>query len=318
MGCMIYGVFLVSSEILTIGALISCIQMTNHITSPVYTLVDRISSFKSVKKIFSKIDSVENNNVIELSTNELLDDFINFKLDNISFNYDDKEILKSINYKFKNGKKYALVGLSGSGKSTILKLLFRIINSKNGVITINDKKIENIKYNSFINKISYIDQNIFVFSGSIYDNITLFNKKYSYNKVKDILNILGLEKFIPNISDENFISENGNNLSLGEKQRLSIARVLIREPQVILADEILASLDNENALKIENYLISNKNQTLISVTHRLIPEVLKKYDKIIVLKDGKIVEDDSLEKLLSSNSYFKKLYNFQITKNKFF
>lgn len=120
-----------------------------------------------------------------------------------------------------------------------------------------------------------------------------------------------MEKFIPNILDENFISENGNNLSLGEKQRLSIARVLIRKPQVILADEISASLDNKNALKIENYLLSNKNQTLISVTHRLIPELLKKYDKIIVLKDGKIVEDDSLEQLLSSNGYFKKLYNFQ-------
>lgn len=314
LGCMVFGVFLVNKYVLTLGALITCIQMANHITNPVYTLVDRISSFKSVKKILEKIDTLEVCEE-ERANFEQICNFDNFSINDVVLNYGDKRVLDNINYKFEKNKKYALVGLSGSGKSTILKLLFGIISSDRGFIGINDKKLQDVEDSNFLDIVSYIDQNVFIFKGSIYDNITLYSKKYKEEDVYKLITILGLEKFADKLMDEDFIAENGSNMSLGEKQRIAIARSLIRQPEVILADEILASLDNENAKNIESYLLANKNLTLVSVTHRLIPEILKEYDEILVLKDGRIEEADTFDNLIKRDTYFKKLYNFESFNN---
>ena len=175
--------------------------------------------------------------------------------------------------------------------------------------------MDEVSRNSIINLISTINQNVFLFKGSIYDNITLFSRDYSEEKVKDVILKAELGKYLDRLYDKELISENANNLSGGEKQRISIARSLIKDTKIILADEILSSLDNEIAFSIEKGLLELENITLISVTHRLIKENLKQYDKILVLKDGKIEEKGNFKELMSFDSYFKKLYTISEVEN---
>ena len=196
-----------------------------------------------------------------------------------------------------------------------MKLISKRIKANEGKIYIDGTDLDEISRNSIINLISTINQNVFLFKGSIYDNITLFSRDYSEEKVKDVILKAELGKYLDRLYDKELISENANNLSGGEKQRISIARSLIKDTKIILADEILSSLDNEIAFSIEKGLLELENITLISVTHRLIKENLKQYDKILVLKDGKIEEKGNFEELMSFDSYFKKLYTISEVEN---
>lgn len=294
--------------------MIVCVQLTNHIVNPLMFAIESYGKFKSVDKILNKIENtlISEENV---ETTEIKDFNNKISLNDVSFKYDDKKVLENINFDFEKGKKYALVGLSGSGKSTLMKLISKRIKANEGKIYIDGTDLDEISRNSIINLISTINQNVFLFKGSIYDNITLFSRDYSEEKVKDVILKAELGKYLDRLYDKELISENANNLSGGEKQRISIARSLIKDTKIILADEILSSLDNEIAFSIEKGLLELENITLISVTHRLIKENLKQYDKILVLKDGKIEEKGNFEELMSFDSYFKKLYTISEVEN---
>ncbi|MBF4807027.1 MAG: ABC transporter ATP-binding protein, partial [Pseudoleptotrichia goodfellowii] len=231
-------------------------------------------------------------------------------LESVNFSYENKEILKNISYTFEKNKKYAIVGLSGSGKSTILKLLSGKIKATSGNITIDNTNINDLSEDSILSLYSYISQNVFLFKGSIFDNVTLYND-YPKEKVENILKKVGLEKFTKEMDDPDFVGENGVNFSGGEKQRISIARALIRETDILVANEILSNLDNETALKIEKELLNLKNITLISVTHRLFEETLTNFDEIIVLNEGCIVEKGSFKELIEKKSFFYKIYRLK-------
>lgn len=314
LGGFVCGGYLAYKGFITLGQMIVCVQLTNHIVNPLMFAIESYGKFKSVDKILNKIEntliSEENVETIEIK------DFNNkISLNDVSFKYDDKKVLENITFDFEKGKKYALVGLSGSGKSTLMKLISKRIKANEGKIYIDGTDLDEISRNSIINLISTINQNVFLFKGSIYDNITLFSRDYSEEKVKDVILKAELGKYLDRLYDKELISENANNLSGGEKQRISIARSLIKDTKIILADEILSSLDNEIAFSIEKGLLELENITLISVTHRLIKENLKQYDKILVLKDGKIEEKGNFEELMSFDSYFKKLYTISEVEN---
>ncbi|WP_338817656.1 ABC transporter ATP-binding protein [Parvimonas micra] len=314
LGGFVCGGYLAYKGFITLGQMIICVQLTNHIVNPLMFAIESYGKFKSVDKILNKIEntliSEENVEITEIK------DFNNkISLNDVSFKYDDKKVLENINFEFEKGKKYALVGLSGSGKSTLMKLISKRIKANDGKIYIDGIDLDEVSKNSIINLISTINQNVFLFKGSLYDNITLFSRDYSEEKVKDVILKAELGKYLDRLYDKELISENANNLSGGEKQRISIARSLIKDTKIILADEILSSLDNEIAFSIEKGLLELENITLISVTHRLIKENLKQYDKILVLKDGKIEEKGNFEELMSFDSYFKKLYTISEVEN---
>ena len=314
LGGFVCGGYLAYKGFITLGQMIVCVQLTNHIVNPLMFAIESYGKFKSVDKILNKIEntliSEENGETTEIK------DFNNkISLEDISFKYDDKKVLENISFDFEKGKKYALVGLSGSGKSTLMKLISKRIKANEGKIFVDGTDLDEISRNSIINLISTINQNVFLFKGSIYDNITLFSKDYSEEKVKDVILKAELGKYLERLYDKELISENANNLSGGEKQRISIARSLIKDTKIILADEILSSLDNEIAFSIEKGLLELENITLISVTHRLIKENLKKYNKILVLKDGKLEETGNFEELMNFDSYFKKLYTISEVEN---
>lgn len=281
LGGFVCGGYLAYKGFITLGQMIVCVQLTNHIVNPLMFAIESYGKFKSVDKILNKIENtlISEENV---ETTEIKDFNNKISLEDVSFKYDDKKVLENITFDFEKGKKYALVGLSGSGKSTLMKLISKRIKANEGKICIDGTDLDEISRNSIINLISTINQNVFLFKGSIYDNITLFSKDYSEEKVKDVILKAELGKYLDRLYDKELISENANNLSGGEKQRISIARSLIKDTKIILADEILSSLDNEIAFSIEKGLLELENITLISVTHRLIKENLKQYDKILV------------------------------------
>lgn len=314
LGGFVCGGYLAYKGFITLGQMIVCVQLTNHIVNPLMFAIESYGKFKSVDKILNKIENtlISEENV---ETTEIKDFNNKISLNDVSFKYDDKKVLENITFDFEKGKKYALVGLSGSGKSTLMKLISKRIKANDGKIYIDGIDLYEVSRNSIINLISTINQNVFLFKGSLYDNITLFSRDYSEEKVKDVILKAELGKYLDRLYDKELISENANNLSGGEKQRISIARSLVKDTKIILADEILSSLDNEIAFSIEKGLLELENITLISVTHRLIKENLKQYDKILVLKDGKIEEKGNFEELMSFDSYFKKLYTISEVEN---
>ena len=196
MGSFLFGGYLASKGVITIGTMLTCVQLTNHITNPVYAMVDRISSLKSTKKILEKMEKrnfSKEEQEISVTHKNLTEEIL---FDNVSFGYSKEvKILDNINIKIRKNRKYLIVGKSGSGKTTFLKLLSKKILPDTGNIYIDNIKLKNLSEKSLLDLISYISQNVFLFKGSIFENITLYND-YSEETVKEILLKMGLEKFM--------------------------------------------------------------------------------------------------------------------------
>ena len=208
------------------------------------------------------------------------------------------------------GKKYVIVGESGGGKSTLLKLLLRYYDDYEGQMFLDDIEFNKIKPDRWFDITSIIQQNVFIFNGTIKDNIVLY-KDYSDEKLNKAIRDSGLEKLIEKLPDgiNTLVGEGGNNLSGGEKQRISIARALIRDNSVLALDEATSSLDNNTAYSIENTILNLENVTCFVITHKLIKNLLTKYDQIIVMKNGQVKGIGTFEQLINENEYFNKLYN---------
>ena len=313
LGVLLLGGYLMYKKSITVGTAIIIIQLSTHIVGPVKLSISLINQIRSVAMIADKIEEI---------LEDTHDDFENIKLENFSksicienlnFSYtEERKALDNINITFDKNKKYAIVGESGSGKSTLIKLLMRYYNDYEGKISIDNLNIKNIYSSDLYKNISMIQQNVFMFDDSIKENIRL----YSNHDDKDILNACersGLNKLINKLPHgiNSLVGENGNKLSGGEKQRIAIARALINNTQILILDESTSALDNETAYNLENSLLNLENLTLITVTHKLIKNILNRYDEIIVMKNGKIIEKGNFEDLINIKGYFYSLYTIQ-------
>ncbi|WP_288679294.1 ABC transporter ATP-binding protein [uncultured Clostridium sp.] len=308
------GSYLIFIEKITYGTIIACLQLLGNIANPIYNSIEYFNRIKSLKNITSKITNLyENNNKNEMSINSIDKQNLrnSIKITNLNFGYDNSKLaLQNINLEFHKNKKYAIVGGSGSGKTTLLKVLTKDIVNYTGEVYFDDVLLRDISYESLYSIISIIHQNVFLFDTNIKENITLYND-YTEEEILYSITNSGLVKTLNNFQNglETLVGENGNNLSGGEKQRISIARSLIRNVPILILDEATSSLDNTTAYEIENLILSMENTTAIVVTHRLHENLLKKYDEIFVFKDGCLVENDSFENLMENKNYFYSLYN---------
>ena len=313
LGVLLLGGYFMYKKSITVGTAIIIIQLSTHIVGPVKLSISLINQIRSVAMIADKIEEI---------LEDTHDDFENTKLENFSksicienlnFSYtEERKALDNINLTFDKNKKYAIVGESGSGKSTLIKLLMRYYNDYEGKISIDNLNIKNIYSSDLYKNISMIQQNIFMFDDSIKENIRL----YSNHDDKDILDACkrsGLDKLLNKLPNgiNSLVGENGNKLSGGEKQRIAIARALINNTQILILDESTSALDNETAYNLENSLLNLENLTLITVTHKLIKNILNRYDEIIVMKNGKIIEKGNFEDLINIKGYFYSLYTIQ-------
>ena len=229
-------------------------------------------------------------------------------LQNLNFSYSQEiPVLQNITYCFEAGKKYAIVGNSGSGKSTLRELLQGGYTGYQGQIRYDGRELRSFRPDSLYNLISVIRQNVFLFNSSILDNITMF-RDFPEEKTALAVRRAGLESLLAARGADTPCGENGSSLSGGERQRISIARCLLQSTPVLLADEATASLDSATAFEITSSILSLDGITRILVTHRLEEPLLRRFDEILVLKDGRLTEHGSFDSLMENKAYFYSLF----------
>ena len=308
------GVFLIGAYLaltgkgVTPGIVIAFVNLMNFVIQPIATVPGILASRKAAKALMDKLSKALASNVreegIAVSDKKNCDISIN----NLSFAYEEeKQILKNITTRFETGKSYAIVGASGSGKSTLLNLLMAGNNNYAGEICFGDVELREISSESLYEMVSIIQQNVFVFNSSIRDNITMFHT-FEKSEVDHAIKLSGLDALITERGEDYLCGENGNVLSGGEKQRISIARCLLRKTPVLLVDEATAALDAETAFHVTSAILGLEDLTRIVVTHTLDEGLLKRYDSILTLKNGRIVETGSFEELMEQKGYFYSLY----------
>ena len=240
---------------------------------------------------------------------------IEFKDINFAYEMDEDQTLNSINLKFQGGMMTSLVGHSGSGKSTILNLIPRIYDAQSGDITIDNQSIYNCTLGSLRQQISMVSQETTLFDDTIKNNIKYANENVSDQEVYEVAKLSFCDEFINNLPNkfETLIGENGVRLSGGEKQRLSIARAMIKKSSIILLDEATSSLDAETEAKIQEALsILTKNKTTIVIAHRL--STILNSNNIYVINSGKVIDSGHHTELMSKSDIYKNFYEKQIQK----
>jgi ABC-type multidrug transport system fused ATPase/permease subunit len=303
-----YMVVFVEGSTITAGVVLLFVQLMNYILSPLSTLpkimAERKAAIAMVDKIAEALDSnASNDSSIDISKLEN-----GIKLEGLSFEYEEgKPVLNNVNYFFELGKKYAIVGGSGSGKTTMLNLLMSSYHSYDGSISYDDIELRDISSSSLYDIQSIIQQNVFVFNATIRDNITMFGE-FDDEEVTRAINLSGLSVLIEKRGEEYLCGENGNGLSGGEKQRISIARSLLKKSQVLLVDEATAALDAETAYQVSSSIIGLEGATAIVVTHSLDEALLKQYDGILTLKNGSLIEYGTFDELMERKEYFYSLF----------
>ncbi|HPT76413.1 MAG: ABC transporter ATP-binding protein [Clostridiales bacterium] len=309
------GTYFVIQKRITIGEMIACVQLMNNIISPLINILSKVNSLNSTKSISKNLIYINNYNTTDnIEKVEVEKTFFSkdITFEDVSFGYaPERKIINNFSFQFKQGGKYAIVGKSGSGKSTLIKLLIRYFDNYEGSIKIDGVNINDIKTEDYFKIISVIHQNVFVFDDTLENNITLYSK-YREEELRQAMALSGLNELLDNVTEglNTQIGEGGNSLSGGEKQRISIARSIIRKAPVLVMDEALASLDNQTAWDIENSILDIPSLTCINVTHKLNCKILKKYDAVIVLKNGEIEEFGHFDELMERKGYFYNLYNY--------
>ena len=243
------------------------------------------------------------------------DAYIKFRSVNFSYNLNEGKTLDLINLKFEGGKMTSLVGHSGSGKSTILNLIPRFYDIQSGDITIDDQSLYNTTIESIRDEISMVSQETTLFDDTIKNNIKYGKEDATDDEILEVAKLSFCHEFIKNLPDkyETLIGENGVRLSGGEKQRLSIARAMMKKSSIILLDEATSSLDTETESKIQEALkILTKNKTTIVIAHRL--STILNSNNIYVIDSGKVVESGKHQELIKNSDLYKSFYEKQIQK----
>lgn len=307
------GMYLVFDGRTTIGSVTAIVQLVNFVVMPLNEIGMGISKLREGQVT---LNSFEVKDAVELQTGkrkEYFDDVISFS--NIDFSYPNAEekIFNNLSLDIQKGEKIAIVGMSGSGKSTLLNLLLRFYDVTSGNISIDNQDLQDISSESLYNLITVVQQDVYIFDDTLSANITL-NQPFAEDDIKQAVRQSGLENYLleNELGLQTLCGENGANLSGGQKQRLSIARALIRKTPILLLDEATSSLDNQVTTEIENSILKIQDLTALVVTHKLNKTILKKYDRIIFMKEGVIVEDGSFDDLMYREGEFYKLFGLSV------
>lgn len=287
LGLLIIISYLMINGVIIFAGLVVVVTKIDDIINPVTQLSQSIPSILSVKSLYARINkTLENQNSKEetLSYNGL-EQSIEFK--DVGFSYDDKTVFESVNMVFEKGKKYLVIGPSGGGKSTMLRLLRKYFNPTDGKILIDGIDLSDIKKNDYFSTIANVEQQTFLFEDTFLNNLTLY-KDYSEDEVWDAINRAGMHDFVDSHTDglHRMILDNGKNISGGERSRVAIARALLNKVDILFLDEAFASLDRKLTVEIENSILALKHITIINVSHVIIEENKSKYDEIVFVNNN--------------------------------
>ena len=308
------GVFVVGAWMalsgwgITAGTLIAFVNLMNFVVSPIGSVPQLLASMRASHGLIDKLAQALDANVPQEGKAEKRTLSRGIELKGLSYSYDgQKQTLHDLNYRFEAGKCYAVVGASGCGKSTLLNLLMASDPGYQGSIRFDDAELRDLSTASVYDLASMIQQNVFLFNATIRKNITMF-APFPEEEIRRAIRLSGLGELIRQRGEGYLCGENGCGLSGGEKQRIAIARSLLKKSDLLLADEATAALDAKTAQKISGAILGLEGLTRIVVTHSLDGSQLSRYDGILAMKDGTIVESGSFEQLMERKGYFYSLY----------
>lgn len=309
MGIFLAGAWLaISGKGVTAGVVIVFVQLMNYILNPISQVPLLWSNRKAAIALMEKLSDALSENVREEGREKLNGFSEKIEVKDLTYGYEpESHVLKDLDVQFDAGKSYAIVGGSGSGKSTLLNLLMGSSSNYQGEICIDGVSIKNIESESLYQLMTSVQQNVFVFNDTIRNNVTMFHE-FSDKEVTLALERSGLSEFIEKRGEEFVCGENGANLSGGERQRISIARALLRKSPILLVDEATAALDAATARAVSFSILNLVGMTRIVVTHRLEEAILRRYDKILVMKNGTICEQGKFDTLMQQKGQFYSLF----------
>jgi ATP-binding cassette subfamily B multidrug efflux pump len=315
-----YGSKLVLNEEASLGIFAAFIMYLNMAFRPLRMLADKFNTLQmgiiAAERVFKLLDNQEKIDDNGRIVKARFDGDIEFR--NVSFAYkEDNFVLNNLSFSIQAGQTLALVGATGSGKSSITNLLNRFYDINSGSILIDNIDIKEYSLDSLRAAFAYVLQDVFLFSGSILDNITLNNKNISRETVVDAAKLVGAHTFIMELP-KNYdyeVQERGATLSVGQRQLLSFIRALVYNPSILILDEATSSIDTESEILIQQAIQKLvKDRTAIIVAHRL--STIQHADKILVLEKGKLIEIGNHQTLIQKeNGYYKKLYDMQFNSN---
>ena len=314
-----YLIIVEGNSVITVGTITATVNMINRLYRPVESLLNISVDFTRSLALFNRIFTyLDRKPLITNPENGLKPDFseTNIEYKNVEFYYSkEKPLIKDMSFKAESGKMYAIVGPSGSGKSTLVNLIPRLYDVIDGKVCINDVDVRDIDLNYLRDNIGVVSQEAYLFNGTILDNLLFGKPDASMQEVVRACEVANIHDFIIS-QPKGYNSEVGNRglkLSGGEKQRLSIARVILKNPKILILDEATSALDSISESLIQQALESlMKNRTSIVIAHRL--STILQADSILVVSNGKIVEQGQHDELLELNGVYKKLYETQFRK----
>lgn len=309
MGIFLAGAWLaISGKGVTAGVVIVFVQLMNYILNPISQVPLLWSNRKAAIALMEKLSDALSENVREEGREKLNGFSEKIEVKDLTYGYEpESHVLKDLDVQFDEGKSYAIVGGSGSGKSTLLNLLMGSSSNYQGEICIDGVSIKNIESESLYQLMTSVQQNVFVFNDTIRNNVTMFHE-FPDKEVTLALERSGLSEFIEKRGEDFVCGENGANLSGGERQRISIARALLRKSPILLVDEATAALDAATARAVSFSILNLVGMTRIVVTHRLEEAILRRYDKILVMKNGTICEQGNFDTLMQQKGQFYSLF----------
>ena len=304
---------------LTVGAITATVNMINRLYRPVESLLNISVDFTRSLALFTRIfEYLDMKSTIVNKKNALKPDFVktDIKYSNVEFYYNkDVPLIKDMSFEVPTGKMYAIVGPSGSGKSTVVNLLPRLYDVISGSVKINDIDVKDIDLTYLRSSIGVVTQEAYLFNGTIKDNLLFAKRNATQKEIEEACKIANIHDMITSLPDgyNTEVGNRGLKLSGGEKQRLSIARVILKDPKILILDEATSALDSISESSIQNALdVLMKDRTSIVIAHRL--STILQADSILVISNGKIVEHGKHEELLKQEGVYKDLFETQFRK----
>lgn len=308
-GTILVGIFLIGAGFpLTPGMLIIFADLVGNVIRPINDLPAQLAARKAALGLIAKVADALEANVREAGAAELPALVDGITLEGVSFAYEaGTPVLEGLDMRFEAGKRYCIVGGSGSGKSTMLNLLMAAHGGYGGRICYDGVELREIASESLYGAVSLIGQNVFIFNATVRENITMF-ADFPDEAVERAIALSGVSSLIAERGEDYACGEGGAALSGGERQRIAIARALLRQAQVLLVDEATAALDAATAHAVSSAILALEGMTRIVVTHRLEASLLGRYDCILAMRGGRVVECGAFDELIERKGYFYSLY----------
>lgn len=310
LGVFLFGAYLaVTKQGVTPGVVIVFLPLMSFVVDPIGSVPPILANRRAAVALIDKLADAVGKNVRE--SGEQMDPVLRdgITIDHLTYGYHESApVLNDVSVRFEAGKSYAIVGTSGSGKSTLVNLLMGSSNDYQGSIRFDQRELRTIAAESLYGLVSVVQQNVFIFDDTIRNNITMF-RHFDEMLVQQATEKAGLTPLLAERGEDYICGEGGSGLSGGERQRISIARCLLRQTPVLLIDEATAALDAATAYSVSAAILAIEGLTRIVVTHRLEEPLLRKYDEILVLKNGEICERGSFDALMARREQFYSLFN---------